>query len=205
MTPELIRAAIAGDAKASAALAGELHEILHVAASRVAHRRRSLARGRTITQEVADFVQEVFVHLYDAEKRRLLDWDPAFGTFGAYFNTLATRHIISFLRSRKKSPWTEDPTPDFEHELHHLGFEGYVDARDGLERLEPELRRRLSPRNLALVELLFVDGMTPAEAAAVVEMTPNAVSAWRVRFHRFVRTVMSEPVAQARRHGRPHG
>ena len=73
--------------------------------------RAARAGRREARQEVEDVTQTVLLALFADRGRVLLQWDPARGLeLEGFVSLLAKRETVSLLRSRRRSPWTEDPT-----------------------------------------------------------------------------------------------
>ena len=109
-TQDEVQAALAGSEAAQTRLVRTLTPVIQ---SRVA---RGLflwctgsAAGRNVRQEVEDFTQKIFLHLFDDGGKVLLSWQPERGlSFLNFIGLVAERQTASILRSGKRSPWKED-------------------------------------------------------------------------------------------------
>src|SRR6185437_4286499 len=105
----LIQRAVEGDRHATGQLLAVLTPVIRSSVAAV------LARAgggrRQARQEVEDTVQSVLLALFADRGRVLLQWDPARGLkLESFVALLAKRETVSILRSRRRNPFTEDPT-----------------------------------------------------------------------------------------------
>ncbi len=194
-TPETVARCLAGDELAIRQLVDDLTPVIQTRAARVLLRQAGAAAGRNVRQDVADMTQEVFLALFDRGGRKLRAWDPARGmSFRNFVGYLPEREVMSRLRRGRTSPWTEDPTlsSELEQQLpRDPSPEPRAVSRDLLEKLADLLREQLSPRGLHLFQRLFVEQRTVPETCAELNMSANAVYAWRSRFGRLVRELLA--------------
>lgn len=189
----LVEQVLAGDAAAVRRLVDALSPVVHARVARILTRRAAGARGRDVRQELEDLAQEVFVALFERRGRLLAAWAPDRGlSLANYVGLIAERRTISALRSRRQSPWTEDPTEDTD--LGRAaggspGFERRVVEQDLLRAVLDELRAGLSAKGLRLFELLMIEQRSVDEICAEMEMQPAAVYAWRSRLARRAREI----------------
>jgi RNA polymerase sigma-70 factor (ECF subfamily) len=191
----LIRRAVAGERDAVRALVDAISPIIQARAARVLLRRHGAA-GRDVRQEILDLSQHVFLTLFADEGRFLLQWDPERGaSLENYVGLAAEREIASILRSRRRNPWSDDPT---EAEILEANVEPrpspelQVVSRDLLARVLERLEDRLSARGLELFHWIVLDGRSVEEVCALGNLTPDAVYAWRSRLGRQLREIAAE-------------
>lgn len=201
LTPELLAAALAGDASAVRSLVAALTPIVQARVARVLLRRASAGRGRDVRQELEDLAQEVFVALFAQSARLLRLWVPERGlSLTNFVGLLAEREAISILRSGRRSPWTEDPTED-ETLVGHVGGSAPADAqlasRQILQQVLDRVRAQLSPKGLQLFFWLLVEQHDVEEVCRLADMTPDAVYAWRSRLGKVLRAIASEIAAES--------
>ncbi|MCC6554074.1 MAG: sigma-70 family RNA polymerase sigma factor [Polyangiaceae bacterium] len=174
-----------------------LRPVIQARVARALLRHRRAARGRDLRQEIEDVVQQVFANLFADGGRALRQWDPqrGLGLLG-YVGMLAERDVASILRSRRRSPWTEDPTLQEDLDGGRAdadpGPEDEVASREVLSAVVASLRERLSDKGLALFELLVVEGLPVEQVCEAMRMTPEAVYAWRSRLARLARSIAAE-------------
>jgi RNA polymerase sigma factor (sigma-70 family) len=196
MSVALIRRAVARDREATLALVGQLSPIIQTRAARALLRRRSSAGGRDARQEVKDLTQHVLMILFAEEGRALLRWDPEGGASLANFvGLIAEREIASILRSRRRSPWGEEPTEG--EDLDEItradpGHEERAISRDLLRVALDRARSRLSESGLEMFYWLFVDGRSVEEICELAGMKADAVYARRSRLARLLREIAEE-------------
>jgi DNA-directed RNA polymerase specialized sigma24 family protein len=181
--------AVAGDPQATRQLVVQLVPVIQarVARSLAAHGRPEARRN--VREEIQDLTQEVLAALFDEDTRVLKAWDPNRGLSLANFvGLVAQRQALSLLRTRRRSPWVEEPTSDMGPLLPDaVGPEARVASRQVLERLLAELEAELSPLGLELFELLLVQQLEVDEVTERMKMTRDAVYAWRSRLGKLVR------------------
>jgi RNA polymerase sigma factor (sigma-70 family) len=196
MSVALIRRAVARDREATHALVGQLSPIIQARAARALLRRRSTAGGRDARQEVKDLTQHVLMVLFADDGRALLRWDPEGGASLANFvGVIAENEIASILRSRRRSPWGEEPTDAGDlAELNSAdpGHEERAISKDLLRIALDRVREQLSERGLEMFSWIVIDGHTVEEVCDLAGMKPDAVYAWRSRLARLLREIAEE-------------
>ena len=142
-------------------------------------------RDRSVGLTAADSQRRLFEH----DGRTLRRWRPDGGLSLENFGGLvAQRYALSVLRSRRRSPWTEDPTEDMERLVPEGGGpEDVVATQQILGKVVADLQAELSPKGLALFELLFLDEADVADVCEQMNMSRDAVYAWRSRLGKVVR------------------
>jgi RNA polymerase sigma factor (sigma-70 family) len=194
---DLIEEALARRPEAARQLVELLYPAVQARVARVLTR-VGRASGRNARQEVEDMVQDVFAFFFDQDGRALRAWDPARGLPLEHFAALlAERHAVSILRSGRRSPWTEDPTLDATLERRGeptVSPEPALVSRELLEQLLDRLRTTLSPLGMHLFEVIYVEQRDVEEVAAAMNMTADAVYAWRSRLRKVVAAMVAELV-----------
>ncbi len=102
---------------------------------------------------------------------------------------------ILMTRSRRRSPFTEEPTLDEELEAVARvarSADDLLEAHDLLQRLDDRLKQALSPRGYTLYARLFVDEASVETVARELAMAPDAIYAWKYRFAKTVRAALDE-------------
>jgi RNA polymerase sigma factor (sigma-70 family) len=196
LSPSLIERALARDPVAIRQLVDELSPVIQARVARILVSQRPRARGRDVHQDVEDLVQQVFVALFANDGRVLRQWDPnrGFGLLG-YVGRVAECDVLSILRSRRQCPWTEEPTPEEALERDgapSMNPENDFARREILSAVVQRLREHLSERGFALFQLLVVEERPIENVCAAMDMSPDAVYAWRSRLARFLRSFAAE-------------
>lgn len=187
---EAIRLALSGDTKAMRALVDRLAPVVQGVVARGLLRARHRSE-RGVRQDVEDLTQEVFETLLDRDGKTLRAWDPGLGrTLESYVRLVAERHVISALRSRRRSPYTEDARDEIE--LPSRSDERAMVARDTMRALHAGLRERLSPKGLEVFELLCCRELSPDEVAEELSLSRPAVYMWRTRIREAAREIAAE-------------
>jgi len=201
LEPDLVRRALGGDGGAVRALVDRLTPVIQARVARALRRRAGLASGRNVRQEVEDFTQEVMVSLFTDQGRALRAWDPGRGlSLDGFVGFVAERQIASILRTRKRSPWTEDPTLHGDLEGPLGSDEQLASALESQQLWEVVLDRlaeRLSPLGAALFEAVWVEEREVAEVADRFSMSRDAVYAWQSRLGKTLRQVATEVMSES--------
>ncbi len=195
LAPHIVRDALAGDPPALRAFVDAMTPVIQARVVRGLVR-RAAAERRDLRQEVADMTQEVFAALFAHDGRVLRAWDPARGLSLANFvGLIATRQVASIFRNGRRNPWHDAPGEMDEIEA-AIGAAPDVmpqlESRRALERLLDQLRSVLSPRGLELFQRLYVDEEAIEEVAASMQMTREAIYAWRNRVGKLVRQLAND-------------
>jgi RNA polymerase sigma-70 factor (ECF subfamily) len=201
VTIAVVREAVAGDRRSVRALVDVLTPVIQARVARVLLRRKGAAGERDVRQEVEDLTQQVFLSLFANGGHALLQWDPERGlSLVNFVGLLAEREASSILRSRRRSPFTEDPTEvdDLDRSADSdRGPERITASREILSSVFAILKERLSDRGLELFQWLLIEGRPAEEVCALAGMSPDAVYAWRSRLSKLVREIAAELVSDA--------
>jgi RNA polymerase sigma-70 factor (ECF subfamily) len=108
------------------------------------------------------------------------------------------------MRTKKKNPWTEDPTMD--DTLMHLSgvYESHeirIESRDLLRRIADRLCERLSPQGRQYFQLLYVEDRPVNVVAEETGASTDALYAWRSRLGKLLRQLHYEIVSEGEEHG----
>jgi len=200
MTRDAIRRALAGDKAALRGLVDALTPTIQARVARVLLRTGCQGRRGTVRQEVEDLSQQVFERLFEREGRALLDWDQEKGLpLPQYVGLVAEREVISILRSKRRSPYTERPTEDAQLESsarHHEGGEAGFVTRQMAATLCKRLEGSLSPLGFRVFLLLFRDEQSPEAVCQELGMSADALYAWRSRIRKAARELAEELSAE---------
>lgn len=153
------------------------------------------AERRDHAQDAPDFVQIVFMHLFERDARVLRDWDPALGdSLRSYVQRFTRRRVIDEFRRRERARRRERSIEHATGALHPEAsdVETRVVAGALLDRLLFELDERLDPRGRRLFRLLEIEERSVSEVAEIMNMTPAAVSAWRTRLRKLAGRILEE-------------
>jgi DNA-directed RNA polymerase specialized sigma24 family protein len=192
----LLKRALARDADAIRALVDLLTPVIQ---TRVARELLGVgcmrAQKRCLRQEVADLTQEVFLSLFQRDARALRAWDPSRGALVGFVGLVAGHIVMSIVRSRRRSPWSEQAIAAAD--LERWGgkddrLNDRIYSRELLVKVLNRLRGELSERDQLLFELVVLDDASVAVVTAQTGMTPGAVYTWRSRFANRVRLLAAE-------------
>jgi len=202
--PELsaafVRQALDGDPRAARELARALLPVVHARVGRLLLRFRSAARQRDVRQEVEDLTQQVMVALFSSSGRQLRAWTPERGlALPQFVALLAEREVYSVLRSRRRNPWTDDPTEDEVLQASPdagPGPEWAVATRQLAQATVERAYTRLSERGQEMFQWLFAEDRPVEEICEITGMKPGAVYVWRNRITQLLREVARELQAE---------
>ena len=193
---DLVQRALAGDQTAMTRLVARLTPVVQARVARALMARRSrLGSGRDVRQEVEDLSQEVFLSLFARDAHILRSWQAERGlSLENFVGLVAERQVVSFLRSGKRNPWKEEPSPEEDLDVitPDRGPEEVTSSREQLGLLLERLRETLSPLGHQIFVLLFVQEMSVPETMAASGLTADAVYAWRSRLRRVAQQLLAE-------------
>jgi RNA polymerase sigma factor (sigma-70 family) len=202
-----LRLALAGDETALARLVAVLTPVIQARVARcLLLRRTGPAASRSVSQEVGDLTQEVFLQLFADGGRVIRSWEPERGLSLANFvGLVAERQAVSILRGGRRNPWKDDPTlPEELDALSGGGSPEQVTAsRQELRLLLHRLNEELSPLGRQLFDLLFLQELDQPEVVARTGLSDDAVYAWRSRLRRLARRLQAELSDSARNREQP--
>lgn len=147
------------------------------------------ARRCATPEDVADVVAQTFVRLL----HRSAAYDPDRGTVASFVYALAAREVADHHRARTRRRRLADRVAGraLLGDDDHARLEQVLDARRSASGLAPALAE-LAPGEDAVLRLV-ADGLTPAEAARRLAITPEAARARLARARRRVRDHLSRP------------
>ncbi|MEM1179483.1 MAG: sigma-70 family RNA polymerase sigma factor [Acidobacteriota bacterium] len=143
--------------------------------------------ARNLAQEVEDLTQDVFIHLFQEDAKALRSWQPRRGlSLDSFVALVAERRVYSKLRSARRNPWTELPSPDEQMEgaSREIDPERRARSKQQLRRLLAHLKSELSPLGRRMFDLLFVREASHSEVMRLTGLGADAVYAWRSRLRR---------------------
>ncbi|HET9953135.1 MAG TPA: sigma-70 family RNA polymerase sigma factor [Polyangiaceae bacterium] len=183
-----VKRALAGERAALEALIRELSPVVHARVATALWR-----RGHGSRQELEDLTQEVLMLLFTGKERGLAGWEPERGlSLAAFAGLVAQRLVCSILRSRGRSPFSQEPadpaTLDVALSATHVQPqpEGPVAARELLGLLFERLQVELSPKGLEMFYRLYVWQQEPELIAEETGAKLEAIYQWRTRLKKEV-------------------
>jgi len=183
---EHVQRALGGERAAIEELVRELSPVVQARVATALWR-----RGRASRQELEDMTQEVLMDLFTGGV--LARWEPERGlSLASFVGLVAQRLVFSLLRSRRRSPFTQEPTDPGTIEAsasssrRHPTPEGPVAAREFLELLFERLHAELSPKGLEMFYRLYVWQEEPEQIARETGSTLDAIYQWRSRLKKEV-------------------
>jgi RNA polymerase sigma-70 factor (ECF subfamily) len=149
---------------------------------------------RAAQQEVDDFTQDIFVHVFGHQGRALLSWQPSLGlSLEGFVRMLAHHQVVTILRTKRRSPFghvPEDPVVCDERPFERSrSLDSEITGRENVERLVERLSGRVSPRGLDVFRRLFVEFESPQAVARALDLSVDSVYQWRSRLAKLVREV----------------
>lgn len=192
----LVKRALSGDQGALTRLVAALTPVIQARVARTLLCRRARAgAGRDVRQEVEDLTQDVFLALFSRGSHVLRSWQAERGlSLESFVGLVAERQVVSFLRSGRRNPWKEDPSPveELDTAASDSGPEEAAASREQLGLLLDRLREKLTPLGHQIFLLLFVRELSIPEAMAATGLSADAVYAWRSRLRRLARQLLAE-------------
>ena len=194
LSPADVDRALAGDAAAMARLVRALRPALQAEVAWTLERFAPRGRGRDPRQEVFDMVQEVFLALLERDGALLRKWDPERGrTLVSFARLLARHHVVSTLRSHRRNPWTEEPTPTermsaVPGDCEELRLAQVDEARRTVEALRQELKGR----SMLMFEGLYVEERSVEEVCQEFGLSRDALYTWRTRLRQKVSKIAAK-------------
>jgi RNA polymerase sigma factor (sigma-70 family) len=206
---DLVRRALAGDQTALTRLVAGLTPVVQARVARTLLARRSrLGSGRDVRQEVEDLSQDVFLSLFSRSAHVLRSWQAERGlSLENFVGLVAERHVVSFLRSGRRNPWKEDPSPieELDTTAPDVSPEEVASSREQLSLLLDRMRENLTPLGYRLFELLFEQEMSVPETMEASGLSADAVYAWRSRLRRVAQQLLVELSGKPPPRERPRG
>lgn len=199
LSPSLLREALAGNRAAIRAFVEAMSPVIEARVVRRLLRKKRLAEGRDVRQEIEDFTQDVFAALFAQDGRVLRAWDPARGlSLANYVGLVAERQVASILRSGRRNPWRESPDAldDLDAPDESPGVVTRIESREQLEGLLDCLHESLSDRGLLLFHRLYVEGEPVERVAESLGMTRDAIYMWRSRVNKLLQRFAAEALGE---------
>ena len=184
-TQDLVRRALAGDHQAMRELFA--HVICPVVERKLAHR---LALSGADRAALHDHVQEVLVHLLERDADVLRRWDPGRGPLEPYVAKVADNQMISRLR-RRPPP---NPSEDLDNEA---AASATPEEGAAFSHLVLHLLREMNDDDAALFRAVYLEELTPDEAAALLGITRDAAHKRIQRLRGRLTKILSNPKALA--------
>ena len=197
-----IHAALRGEPDA---IAGLVEDLAPIVQRRVARALLRSGRGSTaqLRPEIEDSCQEIMAQLFMDGGRLLLAWQPERGlTLGAFVGLIAQRQVLSLLRSRRRSPFSAEPTDPMLLDADASGrtsgnAQAGSEARELLQLVAHRLEERLSPAGLEMFYRLYVWDQSPDEVSQETGLSVEAIWQWRSRIRKAAIEVQRELSVEA--------
>ncbi len=198
--PRILNGALDRDPQCMRQLVDYLTPVVQARVARALLQQASRHRPRNIREEVKDLTQEIFLYLLRDNGKGLRAWRSDGGlSLLNFVGLIAHRRALSFLRSKRRNPWTEDPTEDEQFvrmetadRTAESGPEQLIASRQQLQRVWEHISAQLSPRSLILFELLLVQESSIEEVSAATGMSASAIYSWRNRLKSWAQRSLKE-------------
>jgi RNA polymerase sigma factor (sigma-70 family) len=189
-TPELLALGLSGDRRAMGRVVAEI--LCPVVERRLA---RHLALLGVNRQEHRDLVQGALLHLLERDAEVLRRWDARRGGLEGYVAVVAENFVLS--RLRKKSP----PRPVDDLDV-RPGSEESPEAGASFAGLVRRLVAEMSDDEAALFHAVFMEELSPEEAAGQLGVGLEAVYKRIQRLRARLRELVSNPGEPGRKQGK---
>lgn len=192
----LVRDALGGESSSRRALADRLLDSIHreVVFSLI---RWGVPKAE-LEERAGDFTQDVLVMLFENDGRELRRWDPERGRNLDSFVRLVTRRWVARKLGRKKLDVDAAGLDEGTVGVSVPSSSG-AESRTELQWILQRLYADMTPRDVELFELLFVEEVEPNEVADCLGMTRGAVNAWSYRMRKQARAIQASDDARAER------
>jgi len=131
-------------------------------------------------EDIEDLRIEVFMKLFDNNKKRLWKYDERRGSsLACWIMLITTRIVLNHIRSEIKEGNKESLTDDIQAEIEISGIEEYIPKpllKDRIALLH-EAIKMLSSRDRLIIKLLYYDELSPEDVAGVIDISLNALYA----------------------------
>lgn len=199
LTRATVDSALAGDTKALRGLVLALRPVVQARVARTLLRR--CFRGPDPRSMLEDFVQDTFVALLQDRGRLLRAWMPERGlSLESFVGLVAEQRVLATLRSRKKSPWTEElAMDDGDLDMRTADLpdpEATLLSREALRDLLDDVRARLTPMGHELFVALIVKEEPVSSVCARTSLSTAAVHAWSSRLRKMVNALARERLGE---------
>lgn len=140
-------------------------------------------RGSISAVDLRDLIQDTLVELLRNGGQELRRWDPARGlSLDAFVRLVARRFGFRRLdRLGRDHGLVESTDPDVLDAF--ATRHGSPQGRDELDGLLTALYAEMGVRDRELFERLFLEQQDPADVAAALDMSADALKKWRSRFY----------------------
>jgi RNA polymerase sigma factor (sigma-70 family) len=143
-----------------------------------------------IERRLADHVQEVLVHLLERDAEVLRRWDPERGALEPYVAKVADNHLIS--RRRKRPP--PSPTDEADSEA---AASASPEIGAACSHAVMRVLGELGDGDAALFRAVYLEELSPGEAADVLGISREAVHKRIQRLRVKLTELLSSPAALA--------
>jgi RNA polymerase sigma-70 factor (ECF subfamily) len=188
---ELVRLAIAGDKSAKKALVCGLANTLKHRIVRCLYR-WGAARDPWCLSQVEDWVQETWLRVFSDDSRLLREWDEGRAPLPIYLGIVAERRAAEALRARRRRQTSLEAPEEIEaHADDRVDLEKTLEDRELFARLEIEIIAECSERDVRLYRSLLLEEEPVDRVCAREAMSREALYAWKTRFLRRARKLLS--------------
>lgn len=204
---ELLALALAGDETAQRRLFERLTPVIQARVGSILLRTRPYA----LRDDVEDFVQGVYVKLFEDDWRRLRMWDPDGGrTLRSWVSLIAEGHVYNALRDQGRRPvleqvdeddddWDQNPSAGASPERRYA-------AREILLLIFDWLSTETSSSNWQIFDLAYGEGKEVAEIAEITGLSSEVVyqrlSRLRKKARQLYEELDKEPETDSDRRGK---
>lgn len=179
----LIARALGGDRAAQRALAERLSPVIR---ARVARK----LRGHADPDAVEEVAQKVWTLLFDAEGPLLGRWQPGGLSVENYVGRAAEWEALHHRRALGRA--RTEPLDELDEPLAPHDVERAVVDRDQARKLYARVAEQLPPKGQLVLAALYVDELSPDEAAELLGVTRQVVYNWQHKIRTLARAVGEE-------------
>lgn len=144
--------------------------------------------------ELADYCQDIFMHLFENNCKVLMTWDPDKGmTLKSFISLITKRRVISSLRSHKKTNFLDEniinerldslKTPN--EQSRHSNYNFVV-------HLIRALKKTISEQGYEIFVLLFLYEQSIDEISQTTGLSKNSIYVWKNRIRNQAKNITKE-------------
>ncbi|TQV72263.1 sigma-70 family RNA polymerase sigma factor [Aliikangiella marina] len=188
---QLVKQAAAGDRLSIRELIKRITPTIQVSAAQTISNYSFQNESTHTHAEIADYCQDVFMHLFDKQCKVLLSWDPQKGmSLKSFISLITKRRVISCLRSHKKTDILDEKiinekidtlkTPNEQHRFSNHNF---------LINLIRALKDTISEQGYEVFVMLFLYEQSIEEVSKSTGLSKNAIYVWKNRIRNQARSI----------------
>lgn len=191
---QLIRLAVAGDRLSIKELIKRLTPTIQISTAQTLSQFTSNTEATHSHAEIADYCQEIFMHLFENDCKVLRSWDPEKGMkLKSFISLITKRRVISSLRGHKTTNFLDEKiinekintlkTPDEQNRFIDYNF---------LLHVIHAIKETISEQGYEIFVLLFLYEQSVDEISEATGLTKNSIYVWKNRIRKQAKDITAE-------------